>query len=179
MNMPSIRRATLDDAMGISRVHVHSWRETYRGIVSDDVLTNLSVERRLMQWQASLSDPQDPYHDVFVGERDQEIVGFANYGRGLEKDPDYPGELFAIYILQSAQREGLGRALVTSVARDLLEHGIASMLVWVLEQNPARGFYEHLSGVYLRAKPIEIGSAALTEVAYGWRDIRKLVPDAD
>ncbi len=51
------------------------------------------------------------------------------------------------------------------------------MLVWVLEQNPARGFYEHLGGVDLRAKPIQIGGKDLVEVAYGWRDLRTLVSD--
>ncbi len=101
--MPRIRRATLKDAEAIARVHILSWQESYRGIVADDVLDNLSVERRLGQWQRTLSDPQNPYHRAFVGENDREIVGFANYGRVLENDPDYAGELYAIYVLQSAK----------------------------------------------------------------------------
>jgi len=49
------------------------------------------------------------------------------------------------------------------------------MLVWVLVDNhPARRFYEALGGQELRTQPIEIGGVTLEEVAYGWQDIRGL-----
>jgi hypothetical protein len=53
------------------------------------------------------------------------------------------------------------------------------MLVWVLADNPARGFYERLGGRYLRQKPIEIGGIDLFEAAYGWDDIRVLIDARD
>ena len=175
--MFNVRHATVADATGISRVHVDAWKQSYRGIVPDDILDNLSVERRVAYWRQAITQAPDEYHRVFVGERGDQIVGFASYGLGQEKDHEYPGELFAIYILQASKREGLGRRLVTSVAEDLLRSGISAMLVWVLEQNPERGFYEHLGGVYLRTKSIEIGRAALQEVAYGWKDLKALSTD--
>jgi len=39
-----IRKATLDDSHQIGYVHYKSWLETYRGIVDDVYLDNLSVE---------------------------------------------------------------------------------------------------------------------------------------
>lgn len=47
------------------------------------------------------------------------------------------------------------------------------MMVWVLKNNPARGFYERLGGKYLYEKPIQIGAEELMEVAYGWRDLSR------
>jgi hypothetical protein len=45
-------------------------------------------------------------------------------------------------------------------------------LLWVLKDNlPARKFYEALGGIYLREKPIKIGSQRLIEVAYGWKNL--------
>lgn len=41
-----IRRAKLDDAQGIAKVHVNSWRTTYKDIIPNDFLDNLSVEQR-------------------------------------------------------------------------------------------------------------------------------------
>jgi len=41
-----IRKAKLDDATGIAKVHVDSWRTTYKGIIPDDFLNNLSYEQR-------------------------------------------------------------------------------------------------------------------------------------
>lgn len=48
--MIQIRRANLSDASAIAGVHAASWQETYPGIVPDDFLKNLSVERRFVQW---------------------------------------------------------------------------------------------------------------------------------
>jgi GNAT superfamily N-acetyltransferase len=107
-----------------------------------------------------------------VAEEDEHIVGFANYGRELENDPDYRGELYALYILKQFQGKGGGSALLQRAALDLLVLGISSMLVWVLSENPHRKFYERLGGVYLREKPIEFGNKTLQVSAYGWRDIR-------
>ena len=41
-----IRRAKLDDAPGIAKVHVESWRTTYKGIIPNDFLNNLSYEAK-------------------------------------------------------------------------------------------------------------------------------------
>jgi hypothetical protein len=49
------------------------------------------------------------------------------------------------------------------------------MLVWVLAENPARGFYQALGGELVSEKPIEVGDAKLIEAAYGWKDLRLLL----
>lgn len=172
MTRAVVRAAGVEDAEGIATVHVASWRETYGGMVPDAFLESLSVSRRAAQWMSSLSDPSSVYHHAFVAELDGQIVGFSNYGFPQEKDDEFDGELYAIYLLKSAQGRGIGRALFTEAARRLLEFGSSSMLVWVLKENPTRGFYEHLGGVYLREKPIEIGGRELMEVAYGWRELK-------
>jgi hypothetical protein len=50
-----------------------------------------------------------------------------------------------------------------------------SMLVWVLRDNPSRGFYEALGGEYVREQAITIGGANLIELAYGWPDTMALL----
>jgi hypothetical protein len=46
------------------------------------------------------------------------------------------------------------------------------MIVWTQAANaPARGFYEHLGGRYVRSRPVE----GIEIVGYGWRDARALV----
>ena len=45
------------------------------------------------------------------------------------------------------------------------------MLLWVLAENPSRGFYEALGGAEVRQQTITIGGRELVEIAYGWRDI--------
>ena len=100
-----------------------------------------------------------------------QVVGFSNFGAPQSKDSGFDGELFAIYILKAAHEIGVGRSLVQAVVNGLRGIGSKSMMVWVLKDNPARGFYERLGGVYLYEKPIQIGADELMEVAYGWRDL--------
>lgn len=169
--MITVRQATIEDAAAIATVHVVAWKETYHGIVADEVLDNLSIQRRTEQWVNSLSDETHAYHHAFVAELKGRVVGFSSYGSPQIKDSGFDGELFAIYILRTAHRAGTGRMLVNAVVNALREQGHGSMMVWVLKDNPARGFYERLGGEYLYEKPIEIGGNTLMEVAYGWRDL--------
>jgi hypothetical protein len=57
------------------------------------------------------------------------------------------------------------------MAEELRRQGFRNMVVWVLRENPACGFYQRVGGVQVAEQPIEIGGKALPEVAYGWPDI--------
>jgi ribosomal protein S18 acetylase RimI-like enzyme len=162
-----IRSATIDDAPAIARVHVASWLSTYRGLLPDDFLESLSETNYSERWKRVITDGTSK---VVVAEDDADVVGFASGGRERAGEKRFEGELYAIYVLDAAQRRGFGRELVRSMVDGLRELGLTNMIIWVLRDNrPAREFYERLGGVYVRAQPITIGSATLEEVSYGWR----------
>lgn len=171
--MTVVRPAVLSDAAGIARVHVESWRTTYAGIIAEEVLQALSAERREPVWSRIISQAEG---FMFVAEEDGQIVGFVHGADEREGDPDYTGEVTAIYLLKQAQGRGLGRELMRAAAHELHRRGHTSLLLWVLKDNlPARRFYEALGGQLLREKTIEIGGQTLIEVAYGWRDLDALI----
>lgn len=160
------------DAAAIARVHVDTWRATYTGIIPDSFLDNLSYERSEAFWRDHLSTPAGI---VCVAENDEsQIVGFATGGQEREGNTQYQGEVYAIYLLAEYQRQGIGRQLIVAIARQLMEHGIYSMLIWVLADNPSRAFYETLGGQPVYDKEITVGGATFVEVAYAWQDIRPL-----
>jgi ribosomal protein S18 acetylase RimI-like enzyme len=164
-----VRPATLDDAAQIARVHVDSWRTTYRGMLPDDFLASLSEEHYTDRWKRVIAEGSSRVHVV---EEPEGIVGFASGGRERAGDGAYAGELYAIYVLDRAQRRGHGRELVRAVAGALREMRLHDMIVWVLRDNAAaRRFYERLGGVYVRSQPSTIGTATLEEVSYGWRTL--------
>ena len=171
-----VRHATFADAPGIARVHVDAWRSSYAGIVPEEILSGLSYSDRQTLWNSILNSPRSGTHCFVAETQKAEIVGFACGGPGRERIKGYEGEIYSIYLLQDYQRQGLGRRLLLSVTRGLLDDGIDSMLLWVFENNHgARQFYASLGGEVVRKKDVQIGGADLVEVAYGWKDIADLV----
>jgi GNAT superfamily N-acetyltransferase len=170
-----IRPAQLGDAAGIARVRVTSWRATYQGIVPQEVLDGLSVKDITGWMERMIASPAPGSCHLVAQAQSRQIVGFAMGGPERTQDPNYEGELYAIYILPDFLRIGIGRQLLLSIAGCLLGHGMHSMLIWVLAENPARQFYEALGGVYVRQQTITLGSAPLPEVAYGWQDLNALL----
>ena len=170
----NIRPALPADADGIARVHVGSWQTTYQGIVAEETLAGLSVERRVQNWLQQIDSPQAGTF-VHVAEKDGEIIGFASGGPEHSGDRLYKGEIYALYLLQDFQRQGIGRMLVEASVISLLSAGFSSMLIWVLRDNPSRKFYEAIGGTYLREQDIDINGQKLIEVAYAWDNLHSLV----
>jgi len=169
-----IRLAGEEDAEAIARVHVDSWRSSYKGIIAADYLASLSLDRRAERWREVL-EKQDAKNCTFVAEnKDEQIVGFASGGPQRDSTINYEAELYAIYLLESAQRQELGGGLLKAIAGHLFRSGFKDMLVLVLEENPSRKFYEAQGGQYVTEKPITIGDQELIEVAYGWSDLKPL-----
>src|ERR1700730_1563513 len=104
-----IRLADLDDAPGIAHVHVASWRTTYRGLLPDEFLESLSESGYEDRWRRNIAEGTNTVHVV---EEDGGVVGFASGGRERAGESGYSGELYAIYMLDNAQRRGYGRELV-------------------------------------------------------------------
>jgi GNAT superfamily N-acetyltransferase len=173
-----IREAQEIDIAAIATVHVASWRSTYRGLVPDDHLAALSVPDRERRWRETFPTFGDP-HCIFVAEDPRlGIIGFADGGPSRDRVGGLAGELYAIYLLEQSQRQGVGRRLVGAVASRLLATGLNAMSVWVIENNPACGFYEAMGGVRIGNKAVVIGGATLAEVAYGWTDLQRLAENA-
>ena len=167
-----IRRALPSDAPGIARVHVESWRSTYIGIVPDDYLASLDRSERERVWRRLIADETQITYLV-ENSRDG-IVGFVNGGPARMDDMPYAGELYAIYLLEQHQRQGVGRRLVRELCAWLLTQDLTSMYTWVLDRNPSRRFYESRGGIEFTRQTMTIGGLELAEVAYGWDDISPL-----
>jgi len=171
----NLRAATEADAGQIARVHVLAWQEAYGGILPEEFLASLSVDRRREMWQSQLADPGLASGIFVVASQEGHVVGFSSAGPARGEGLDSDGEVYAIYLLASHQRRGFGRALFHAAANSLYQLGLRSMLLWVLKDNPSRGFYEHLGGRVFREQSLEIGSNQYLEVAYGWPDLATLL----
>jgi GNAT superfamily N-acetyltransferase len=171
-----VREARASDAAGIAKVHVDTWRSTYQGIIPDDVLDGLSYDDREAMWNTALTTRRSENHIYVVESEDGQVVGFAAAGLEREQRSGEVGEVYAIYLLEEHHRKGLGKKLLLETVKRLQREGYRSVMLWVLADNPTRGFYEAMGGVASRQKDIEIGGNTLVEVAYEWEDITDLTP---
>lgn len=170
--MISIRFATSDDARAIARIQVETWRSAYRGIVDDAFLDTFSEDDRTVRWIEIIRQPGQA---TFVAEVEKHgVVGFANGGSERNGRVDFRGELCGLYVLPNWQRRGIGQRLIGTFGRWLMDSGFNTMMVWVLAQNPSRGFYEGLGGRFVDRQRIRIGEQVLDEVAYGWKQLAVL-----
>lgn len=162
-----IRKALPEDARGIAKVHVDSWRTTYKHIFPEDYLQSLTYESREKLWKSVI-----PNGYVYVAENLQgEIVGFSSGGKERTGDyPGYEGELYAIYLLQEYQGKGIGRQLVKPLIEQFTIDGINSMTVLVLEENPSKYFYQSLGAVEIDRLPDTLAGKEVIELVYGWKD---------
>ena len=175
-----IRRALPGDAEAIARVHVRSWREAYVGIIAQETLDAMSVEERSRRWVTVLeNDPNDPAFAVFVAEKDGAIAGFGSVARQRDErlsTRGFAGEFTAIYLLSAHYGSGIAQALLAEMGTHLAHAGIAAASLWVLEDNQrARRFYEKAGGQLLFVEQHTRGDKALSEAAYGWRDLTVLL----
>lgn len=165
----SVRPALPSDAAAIARVHVDAWRETYRGLMPDKILDDLTYEKREKNWGASLPLLDERRQCCFVATAEAgAIVGFVMAGPTRAEHPSFTGEIYAIYLLRAFHGRGLGKQLFLSASSWLGQNGFPSFLLWVLTNNSTRGFYEAMGGEPCGEKTELIGEP-LEHVGYGWQ----------
>jgi len=177
----TIRVADLADAEALANVHVTSWREAYAGILPDQMLSDLNVADRTKRWCSIIATKAGGHEgSVFLALNKGSAVGFISYGRQRDialRDRGFTGEIEALYVLEVAQRKGIGRNLLRQAAQHLLALKHKAAALWVLEGNhSARTFYKAMG-----ARPVGLREdvrmdATLNEVAYGWQDLSKDLP---
>jgi len=170
----NIRVASLQDVEGLAVVHVNSWKTTYKGIISEAYLSNISVEGRKKNWEWIFKNLNRD-ETIYVIEEEGKIKGFIDGGKNREIGSDYDAEIYSIYLLKEIQGSGYGKLLFNRLVKKLSSDNYNSLMVWVLEQNPSIGFYKKMGGEYITKKEIKIGEETLIETAFGWKDLRAII----
>ncbi|HEY6800457.1 MAG TPA: GNAT family N-acetyltransferase [Agromyces sp.] len=134
----TVRPARIEDVDAMARVLVQSWRETYRGLISDRVLDDPGfVAARERFWSTALVDERYRANRIAVAERDGVVVGVAMAGPPEAHEPGWSLHLYVLYVLAPEHGSGAGAALLDAV---ISPHESAAL--WVADPNPrAQAFY--------------------------------------
>ena len=157
-----IREATINDAPGKGMVHYVSWMETYTGLIKQEYLDTMSLER-------SIEIAKKYPDNTIIAEIGGKVVGFAAYNKSRD-DLEDTGEVMAIYVLQAHSKKGIGKLLMEACYKKLKQY--SKVAVWVLSSNEnAINFYEYQG---FRKDGVEKEVDVKTTVLHEIRMIKKL-----
>ena len=101
--MYKIRHADVNDAGILGEIHAGSWKAAYKGIVPDDILDNISTEKRQKYFEKALSEGREENFLIFA---DDKAVGFMCLENAEMKIKMLYGEIWEyIYFLKIGTRE--------------------------------------------------------------------------
>ena len=162
-----ISRASPEDAYAIAQVHVDSWREAYRTILSADYLAALSVEKRQAFWTQSIAEGRS---ELWLVKADGVTQAWINFGKSRDHDLDATdAEIWALYVAPPCWSMGIGSQLWLKAKDFLRSQGFSSCSLWVLSENVrAVRFYEMVGfkqGIH-SSKSMGLAGIQLTELRY-------------
>lgn len=140
--MITIRKATPEDALGISIVNVYTWKTTYSGLIPEDFI-NSRIEKvtEIAERNKREIEEKDNY---IVATVDDIIVGFACYGESREEEFINAGEIYAIYVLSGFQGKGIGEKIFTACIEELKKNRFDSVIINCLKGNNSLEFYKRM-----------------------------------
>lgn len=164
--MLNIRFAGVNDAVVLAEIHTRSWKAAYKGIIPDETLDDITVEKRQKYFERALTEKQEEDAIIF---KDGKAVGFICIGKCGDKDkPDTFGEIWGLYLLPEYWNMGIGTELTNWGINELRNRKYNKVTLWVLEENiNARKFYEKLGfGHDGTVEEIVIGGKRLKKYRY-------------
>lgn len=168
-----IRKATEQDAPGIAKVHVDSWRTTYKEILPSTFLTSLSYEKRTTLWENNIADKTNY---IVVSETDEgHITGFGTASKRDTNTIANSGDLTSIYLLDEYHSQGIGKLLMKALFLQFKKLSYEKVFVEVLEYNKTRFFYEYYGAQLIDTVQLQFGEIVVNELIYEWTNIDEVL----
>jgi len=172
-----IRERKLEDCRKIQEIITKSWQDTYRGIINDNYLDELSnnEESRIKSFMKDFDFDDNPY---LVLEVDGEVVGFVRYSEADDDRYSSYGEITALYILDDYKGYGYGKSLFLSAVEKLVDNDFDKMIIGCLDGNKSNYFYQHMHGILDSTRIFSRGGEELIENVYVFENIKGLLVDS-
>lgn len=145
--MLGFRYADKSDSYILAYIHVNSWRSAYKGIIPDEILDNMDMEKRKAYFDRVIENKSE---NNVIAFKDNEVTGYMTFGHCRDDDKDSSfGEIRGIYLLPEFWHQGIGSKLINWGINVLNDMGYKNICLWVLEENlQAREFYKKQGFIY-------------------------------
>ena len=106
-----IRDAVYDDIDNIAKLYISNWKETYKGLLSEDYLNSLTKEYAVEKWSKYLKNE----NHIFVAYEENEFLGFVASKKDDEEENYW--YLDSLHITKNSRGKGIGTKLIYSVGQ--------------------------------------------------------------
>lgn len=156
-----IRPANRADKQTIAKIYVSSWNFAYKGIVPQEYLDSLNVEKYLKKTE------NKAVPDEVLFEIDGRVVGLAKMIDCRDRCAEGCAEIQTIYFLPAFMGKGLGGIFLNWLKDHAKKLGYEMMIIWVLNDNQrARRAYEKAGFTKDKSRLVIIGGRELKESRY-------------
>lgn len=163
LNETEIRIATFKDALSIAEVHVQCWKETYTGMLKQEILDELNVLDKEQLWKEITKSPD---HKLLIYIENGIVKGFLD---GYLNPANNIAEILAFYLLREVQKQCIGRELFQNFYQCALNQGYAFIHLEVFNKNPSRFFYEKMGAKIIGETELPEFGFEITELLYQWK----------
>jgi len=165
-----IRKASVYDASGISKVHYEMFMKTYSNIYPENIMENIDFDKIRRKWMKILTDDNEV---LVVESNDGGIIGFIK--ADIYNDREYDSEISAIFLLDEYHQTGLGKELFFESLKRLVEYKCKSTIVWCNKDNSSIKFYESIGGEIFDTKIDRVGNSDYVVLGFQWSNINEII----
>jgi GNAT superfamily N-acetyltransferase len=153
--------------MAVAQVHVRSWQQGYRDLITQEFLDGLRPEDMATRYAFDKMDLRHGPYTLVAVDGDA-IRGHVTIGRSRDEHAVDSGEVWSLYVDPAYWGTGVSAALLAAGCDRLSQAGYHEAFLWVLATNlRARRFYERgdwtTDGVQ---HPFVLGGASVHQVRY-------------
>ena len=135
-----IRKARKEDAISIVYINITSWKETYKNIFPKSFLDKLNPYD-----EESIQKCINKINEYIVYTKDNQVLGFARYGKNKKAYADDYGEIYALYVDNNHHGEKIGSKLVKNIIKRT-KNKYKYLLISTIKDNTANEFYKKIGG---------------------------------
>lgn len=163
-----IRQANLSDAKNIARLIVSGWQTAYEGLMNQNFLNNMSINKMAESWSKNITSQNKDNH-IYVYQDDNKILGIIRFGKPDNENSSYNAEIHVLYVEPSLKRQGIGTKLFNFAKDYFIKNNTSNMILWCLNGNiPAINFYKKMGGKIVGTRESVVNNIELEEVGLAY-----------
>lgn len=152
-----IRRVKAGDENTLAYIQTESWREAFREILSEEVLSKCTEFESVTEMYKMLLERQAA--NGYILELDGKPHCMAWWAAARDADMAGDAELICIHSLKGNWHQGYGKMMMERILDDIKSAGYPEVVLWVFDNNArAIGFYETLGFTATGRKQPSLGA---------------------